>query len=46
MHAHLLQLLVRAVRLLMVFLTRSLDRVQRLLQNILLERVRSDQQHH
>ena len=40
MHENLLGLLVRAVRLLKVFRTRSFDRVQRLLRYILLGRLR------
>ena len=45
MHGHLLGLPVRAVRLRRFFRTRSLDSVQRLLQYILLERLRSEEQH-
>ena len=44
MQRYLLGLLVRAVRLLMIFRTRSVDRAQRLLQYTMLERLRIGQQ--
>ena len=44
MPGHLLDVPVRAVRLVLVFRTRSFHRAQRLLQHILLECLRNEQQ--